>query len=175
MSTEPIGSLIITDGKGKVTTMQPTQNNMVLTVDNTISKKLKFELIENLINVSNLKIEYQKQVALPSSKLYSNNYEKLSAFSLLGTNTITLNKISLISYLNSNGISYDVRLYDITNNLVIAEVNLTNKVSQKIFINFTSRLLSPNDAIVEIQFRFNGTTQNKYIYTDEFILYYNLK
>lgn len=163
----PKGSLVITNGCGKVTTLQPEQNDMLLIVDDSADKKIKFERIEKL-----LKNQTVKSTTIVQKK-FDSNYEKAAAFTFPGKSSAIVKKISLLSYMHPSGNSYDVRLYDISNNKIICTKNFSNKSCQ---INVLDNLqnLPNNESIVEVQCKFNGNGNNKYIYIDEITLFYDL-
>lgn len=171
MLKEQSESLLIMDNKGKVTILHPDNIDMILSVDNSSEKKLKFKFksIDTLI-----KRHCSKSVFVITQKLSSNNFEKVASFIFPGTSTTIPIKITMISY-TPTGTSYDVRIYDINNNVIIVSNNYTNKSSQSNSIDLDTLSLPANDIIAEIHVRYNGSSSNKYVYIDEFILYYDLK
>lgn len=169
MLKEQSESLLIMDNKGKVTILHPDNSNMILTVDNSSEKKLKFKSIDTLI-----KRHCSKSVFVAIQKLSSNNFEKVASFIFPGTSTTIPIKITMLSY-TPTGTSYDVRIYDVNNNVIIMSNNYTNKSSQNYSIDLSTLSLPANDIIAELQVRYNGSSSNKYVYIDEFVLYYDLK
>ena len=159
----PAGSIIISKGNGKVTTLQPNEDNMVLVIDNTNNKKVKFEKIERL-----LKNQTFKSMNLTQKSYNSSNFEKVGSVILPGSNTTIIKKIVVLCYMNSSGQSYDIRFYDPINNKIIAFKNFTNTSSN---INDMGTLsnLPMTDTVVELQAKFNGNGSNKYIYIDEVV------
>jgi len=110
----PAGSIIISKGNGKVTTLQPNEDNMVLVIDNTNNKKVKFEKIERL-----LKNQTFKSMNLTQKSYNSSNFEKVGSVILPGSNTTIIKKIVVLCYMNSSGQSYDIRFYDPINNKLL--------------------------------------------------------
>lgn len=151
--------------------------NMVLIIENNNTntnkkKKVKLQRIEQL-----LKNQNSKSTSI-AQKEFNNVFEKTSSFTFPGKNTANINKITVISYMEAQGKSYDIRLYDVINNKIICTQNFDNTKNQ---INTFDNLENlPNDeTIVEVHCRFNSNNNGKnnntgYVYIDELSIIYDL-
>ena len=126
----------------------PLSTDEQITLNTLISSHLPIETIGN--NVSNITIQ-DNQIDLttyitvgtfyyPGSKLWSN-----------------ITNIKVISVMEDGGTSYDVKIYDVTNNNQIVLSNLNNTIEQNCDLGTLSNI-PVNEAIFEIQAKINGST-----------------
>lgn len=158
MSFPAKGSVIVADGTGKVTVITPTSDNQVLSLDSTDPKGAKF------INVNNL-VPKQAQKATASNNNYtsSNTYEVIITLTVPGESVNPVENIKLLSYKDNGITSYDIRIYDATNNQIISETNFSNNLLE---INTISNLsnLPSTESIIEIQTKKNGGNNSKNVH-----------
>lgn len=105
----------------------------------------------------------------------STTYEKMGSFKYGGSDQIgIINYIDVISHKDSSLTSYDIRIYDQTNNLVITErTGLTNTEEVVNDLGTISNIPTA-EAVLEIQAkRTGGSGKNKNVYIDQAIIYYN--
>lgn len=163
------GSIIVADGNGKVTAITPTDDNDILILDSTQPYGIKFG---NSPGTNSLKQIKNSLAGKDNFNLSS--YEAAIEMTLPGGNLLTITKIYVLSYMTSNINSYDVQIYDLTNDMIIASKNFTNTSTQKNDMGTLSNL-PLNESIVEIQVKINysGNNNNKYAYVKEVILEYD--
>ncbi len=88
------------------------------------------------------------------SEFKTDSYAKVSAIHLKGVKDSVLREVSFVSKMNDNITSYNIRVYDITNNNTIIETTLSNNVDEitKITDNNINNQ-SYDNAIIEIQIK----------------------
>ena len=99
----------------------------------------------------------------------SSSYSKVLVLSLKGIRDSVLREINLISNKKSDVTSYDIRIFDITNNKMIIEKTLLNNDNEEI-INISENDINnlPYDAaIIELQVKATSNKKNKYVYVSE--------
>ncbi len=101
-------------------------------------------------NVSNISIVNQD--------IESTTYVTISSFNFPGTDLWTnVTNIKIIGFMEEDGTSYDVKIYDITNGKVICSKNLTNEDEDICDLGTVSNLPTTS-SIFEVWCRTNGTT-----------------
>jgi len=145
----PKGSVIVTDGNGKVTALEPQQDNMVLVFNSSKPKGIDWA------NNSDFSQKIFKSSLEGTSQIKSKEYIVAINISI-SENINTISNISVLSYMDNKADSYDVRVYDITNDNIIAEKNFTN-TSMEINDLGTLSNLPTNDAIFEVQVKINAS------------------
>jgi len=115
-----------------------------------------------LLKITTKNISINKEVNLMS-------YYKIKSFFYSGKLVDDLKNIKIISNIQNDTNSYDVRIYDSQSHLVIVEKNLTNTVSELNDLGTLSNI--PDEStICEVQVKSNK--KNQVIYIDDIILYY---
>jgi len=155
------------NGKGGISSIYSDKKYNILIMEDDRSNKIRYIGLNNLI-----KQQLIKSISTVPKKYETGNYEKATSFILPGKITGVITKISFVSFMDKNGSDYTIRLYDIINNTVISEINLKNIINE---INKFDTLsnIPVNDTIVEIQCVFNGDSDNKFIYLDEMVIFYD--
>lgn len=94
------------------------------------------------------------------------------SISVVGENLRHIKTIKVLSYKQNNNIdSYDVRIYDATNDQIIAESNFNNLIPIVNDLGTLSNL--PNEeAVLEIQCKKNGGNNNQRVYALECTIIY---
>jgi len=104
----------------------------------------------------------------------TSSYTNTVLFKYDGSNNVgTINYIEIIAYMDSGITSYSARVYDKTNNQVIAEATgLTNTVEAINDLGTISNV--PTDqAIFELQMKRVGGSGNKNVYIESISIYHN--
>lgn len=161
------GSVIVADGNGKVTIIEPPQNNNeVFVFDATEPRGGKFINIKNL-----LPNNYFKSSATSENSTNTSTYITIMSLTVLGESVNQIKNIKVLSYLTGSTVSYDVRIFDSTNSLTIAEKNFSNSTST---INDMGTLLNLplGEAILEVQVKKNGGNNNSYAFLLEATIEY---
>lgn len=155
------GSIIVHDGT-RVIAVAPGTDGDSLEFDSTTASGLKTK-------------KNQKIAKLPVTKNSSTSnttYTTIYKFQFPGTNDSTITSIKFISYMDNTVTSYDIRLYDFTNDTVLGSGNYTNEVSAINTISSISNLPT-SEAVFEIQFKRNGGSGNKNVFVDDVTIFYN--
>ncbi len=85
-------------------------------------------------------------------------YTTVTSFNFPGTNVMTdISHMKIISMMEEGGTSYDVKVYDVTNNKQLAVANFNN-TDESICDMGTLSNLPTGEAIVEIMAKVNGNT-----------------
>lgn len=156
MTTPIKGAIIVSDGLGKVTYIDPPINdNEVFVFDSTEQKGGKFINIKNILPNS-----FMKSTATDQSSTNTTSYSVIMSLTVPGELMNNIQNIKVLSKKDGSVTSYDVRIYDVTNNLVIAENNFTNS-NYSINNIGTLNNLPTNEAVLEIQAKRNGGNGNK--------------
>ncbi len=103
-----------------------------------------------------------------STKL--NEYELICSFILNEKVNFNINSISFTSRLSGSIMSYDIRLYDSTNNNILASGNYTNSDLQLNSINSLSNVPT-SQAVLEIHAKKNGGESDDKVFINELTLY----
>lgn len=165
--SQPIkGSVIIADGTGKVTYLEPTANNQVLTLDSTQPKGIKFINIANITGPT-----FFKTTAIDKSYTQSDQYEVIMSLTIPGENTNAIQSINVLSYKTSNITSYDIKIYDATNNNTIAESNFSNNNLTNNNMGTLTNLPS-TESIIEVQAKKNGGNSQQKVFIKECTINY---
>lgn len=154
----PKGSIIVADGNGKVTSIQPTSNGQVLSLDSTEPSGAKF---------ISLPIQRLKANAVSTNSTNLTTYTKIIELSVPGENVSNLTNINVISYKSGSVTSYDVRAIDANTSLVIAESNFSNNVPAINNLGPLSNLPSGPSIIEILAKRNGGGGNNKNVYISE--------
>lgn len=94
-------------------------------------------------------------LSIPENIVESTTYVSLTSF--LYTAGLVINNMCIISLMAPGGTSYDVRIYDSTNNNTIASANFNNTSETNQSLGTISNLPIV-DSIFEIQAKVNGST-----------------
>lgn len=162
MTTPLKGAIIVADGTGKVTYIDPTSDNDVFVFDSAQQKGGKFINIKNILPNSMLKV-----TATDISTSDSTVYNVIMNLTVPGETTDQIQGIKILSKMDNSLTSYDVRVYDTINGLTIAEKNFTNT---GFAINDMGTLsnLPASESIFEVQVRRNGGSgSSKSVYLKE--------
>lgn len=166
MSFPVKGSVIVADGNGKVSVVSPTSDSEVLMLDSANAKGARFVNIANLIPKQSQKISVTNQKSVSST-----SYLKLVTTTVPGESTKPITDIKVFSYKTGNASSYSVRVFDATNNLVVAETTFSNSNGLLQSLGSLSNLPS-SEATFEIQLRKdNGNSQSEAIVEEVEIVY----
>jgi hypothetical protein len=103
------------------------------------------------------------------NKIKAKTFKKILSFIFQGSNTIELTHIKMISYLDT-GTSYDVKIYDSTNNNTIVTINSTNATENIIDMGTISNLPAEQSKF-ELHVRVSGTKKPT-AYVDSIFLFY---
>lgn len=161
----PKGSILVSDGSGNVSFVQPGADGETLVFDSTQASGMRFN--------NNVKNGFLKFPITEKSTFNTKSYETALTFSFPGSDTGTVSQINIVSDMTGNANSYSVRLYDITNDEIIAETTFTNKTTQ---INqLTPILYLPStESIVELQLKLDsGNSSNRIVFIRELNIKYN--
>lgn len=104
---------------------------------------------------------------LTEYRVKSDSYKKIGSFIYAGSVYSGINAIRVLSYCQGMD-DYDIRVFDVSNNNVIAEGNFTNTTIQ---INDMGEIdnIPSTDAIFEVQVK--GDRGNRWIYIDSMTLF----
>ena len=91
--------------------------------------------------------------------------------SVKGENIYQISSIDAVSYKTGNSSSYDIRVYDATNSLVIADANFANSSSTVNSLGTLSNLPT-GPAIFEIQAKKNGGNGKSHTFVEEITIEY---
>lgn len=95
------------------------------------------------------------------------SYARLASFTFPGSDNVDLSFIKVISYMDTSITSYDLRIYDATNNAIISEANFNNIIEQVNDMGILSNL-PVSEAIWEVLSKRNGGSgNNKNVYVKE--------
>ena len=169
MSTPVKGSVIIADGNGRVTIIEPTSDNQVLCLESANPKGAIFKNISSIIPP-----QYFKISASDSKYTRSTNWDTILSVTVNGESVNHIQEIKILSFKDSSVDSYDIRVYDSTNNNVIASANFTNNDVGIMDMGSLSNLPT-SSAIFEFQAKRNGGNGNsKNVYLLEVTLKYEI-
>lgn len=157
------GTIIVADGNGKVVGITPGADDDTLVFDSTAQYGIK------KVSGQQKKIIKLNQAKTTSTKNAS--YTAMYSFTYTGSEISTIDKVTLLSYMDSGITSYDVRIFDVTHSLVIATIN-NNNTSQSIKTISTFNNLPTTDSIFEVQARRVGGSSNKSVYVDDITIIY---
>lgn len=160
----PKGSILIADGQGNVSFVQPGNDGETLIFDSSNNSGMKFDK-----TVAN---GFLKFPITAKSTFNTKNYETALTFAFPGSDTGSVEKIQIISDMSNNATSYSVRLYDLTHDEIIAENTFNNKTPQ--INDLTPILYLPEtESIVELQLKLDsGSTFNRTIFVRELNIKY---
>lgn len=96
-------------------------------------------------------------VSMATYRVSRSTYSTINTFIFPGTNQINVTNMKILSVMQEAGMSYDVRILDITNNKTIASLNLSNTEEVITDVKPISNLPTKG-AIFEIQAKINGPT-----------------
>lgn len=136
------GTLLIHDGV-KIIPLEPSgENGMALTVDPTTPSKLKWAPTGKSFKLN----------LPPNNSIRTDEYVTVTEFSLSRDEYTALDCIKIVSYMHKYLESYDIRIYDSTNNNILAEETYTN-TKREIHTISTFENIPSGDVILEIQCR----------------------
>lgn len=113
-------------------------------------------------------------VIVPRNNRYNfTQLSRVATFEYLGTSKMNpISFMSLLAYADTSVLSYDIRVYDLTNANEMFIGNFNNTTEQSIIVgNFYNM---PNDrATIEIEIRIyvNGSSNNKFAYIDHIAVF----
>jgi hypothetical protein len=110
-----------------------------------------------------------------TTKTNSTNYQRLGGpFKYNGSIEMgQINQVEVISKMDTGMTSYSVRLYDATNETVIAETTGRTNLREEIVNLGTISNVPEDEAIFEIHIKRVGGTTSAYAYIEDVIIYYN--
>jgi hypothetical protein len=157
MSTPPVkGSVVVADGNGRVKVISPTSDGELLMLDSADANGARFQDLASL-----LPKQTQKAAVTSQTSVSSNAYVKMVSLTIPGENSQAVSDIKVLAYKGGNATSYNVRVYDVTNDAVIAEAAFTN-ASQIVQSMGTLSNLPAAEAVIEVQVRKNdGNNQSE--------------
>lgn len=155
------GSVIVSDGAGKVIVVSPTADGQVLVLDSALPAGAKFVDIKGILPVQRLKAS---PVAINSTN--SSTYTKITEISVPGQTTNPVAAIRVISYMSNGATSYDVQALNSATGLVVASGTFTNTTPQVNNLGALSNLPT-GEAIIEFSIRKTGGNTSKYAYLTE--------
>lgn len=163
MSNPIKGTIIVTDGSGKITGITPGNDNDTIVFDSTTQYGIK------IIPGQQKKLLKLNQAKNTSTK--NTSYTTMYSFTYTGSEIDSINKITLLSYMDSGITSYDIRLFDVTHSAVIASANYAN-TNQAIKTITAFSNLPTTDSICEIQAKKNGGSNGSTIHVDDITIIY---
>jgi len=108
-----------------------------------------------------------------NEKIKEKSYRKIGTFKYDGSNQIGLiDYIEVISYKDSKIDSYDIRVIDRNNDVILASANFTNDISEICDLGTISNIPTEK-TILEIHGRQNGGKKKSYLYIENITVYYN--
>lgn len=166
MSLFTVGSIVVCDGNGKVTAVEPTDNNQIPVFDNTAEKGIKWKT--NTVDSERIfKTSFMSNESIKTST----DYEVLSYVSIPASVT-TINKICILSNMHKDANNYSVRVYDVTNDNIIGEATFTNSDLEIKDIGTLSNIPT-SGAIFEIHVKVDADKSSKRkAYIKEVIIHY---
>ena len=169
MSSIPTkGSVIVADGNGRVTTVEPSADNEVFCLDSTDAKGAKFVKLNQILPTQSFKV-----TATGVNSTTATAYENIMELTIPGESIANITAIKILGKMTSGADSYSVRVYDSTNSNIIAEKTGLTNTSNSITDLGTLANLPDDEAIFEIQAkRIGGNTQKK-IFIHEATISYN--
>lgn len=84
-----------------------------------------------------------------------------------------IDEVEVISNMDANATSYSVRLYDATNETIIAETTGQTNLTEEIVNLGTISNVPEDGAILEIHAKRISSTNSAYVYVDDVMIYYN--
>jgi hypothetical protein len=84
-----------------------------------------------------------------------------------------INQVEVISKMDTGATSYSVRLYDATNETIIAETTGKTNLTESIVDLGTISNVPEDEAILEIHIKLVGGTTSTYAYIEDVVIYYN--
>ena len=113
----------------------------------------------------------RKHDLIPKKSFIKNTtYERIVVFEYPGSNYGSpIINVTCISYMDSNCTSYDIKILDKTNNLVIVENNFTNTTEVKNTLTPISNIPT-DEAIIEIYVRKVGGVKKDKIHVQSLLL-----
>jgi hypothetical protein len=160
------GTIIVADGNGKVVGITPGNNDEVLVYDSSAQYGVKKVSNGNGLDKKIFKLNQAKFTSTKNA-----SYTAMYAFTYTGSEINTIDKLTLLSYMDAGITSYDVRLFDVTHSTVITSANYSNTTQAIKTISSVSNLPT-TDSIFEVQARKNGGSANSLIYIDDITIIY---
>jgi hypothetical protein len=171
----PRGSIIMTDGNGKVTAVPISSDpvNTTLIFDPNDPYVLKWCPSSFFLTPTK---QFLTINLSDTNKYNSPSYVPVVTFTMLGTSSVQINHIAVISSMDSALTSYDVRIYDTTNDQIIIEKNFDNTKTQMNVLESLSNL-PKEDSVCEVQIRVNSkflgnALKTKFAYNNELKIEY---
>ncbi len=97
-------------------------------------------------------------IAIEENDVSNINYQVLRSFEFAGESFSDVTHFKVVAQMGAGGTSYDIRIYDITNNYEICKNNFTNETMSVCDLGSLSNIPS-GSAIFEIQCRVVGVTE----------------
>lgn len=165
MSNPSKGTLIVHNGSGKVVGVEPGNDNEILVYDSTQPLGVKKTSNPGLAK------KYVRANKARNQNAPNNTYTTLYAFIYPGADVGTLEKISVISYMDAGPTSYDIQIYDVTHSNAIATQNFSNTTPAINTITSFSNI--PNsDSIIEVRAKKNGVSVLTNVYVEDLNVVY---
>ena len=163
----PKGSLVICDGNGNTSYVSPGTDNQAIIADSTQPNGVRFG------NVGSVSAGFVRFAITSKSVFRTSNFETALTFTFPGADKGAVSKITVISDMSNNSTSYDIRIYDITNDLIIASNTYTNTTPNVNELTPISNLPG-TDVIAELQIRLNSSNnKNRTVFIKELSILYS--
>lgn len=107
---------------------------------------------------------------VPKSEIKSTSYAEIISFEFPGKTKMDISTIKFVGYMKKNGSTYDVRLLDITHNVVLGEGSFTNESKSIQDLGTISNIPVDSGCVFELQAKVNG---NSRCYIQNVVIYYN--
>ena len=159
------GTITVANGTGGTSVLTPGADNQVMVADSG-SVGAKYVNLGGIMPTQSI-----KATAPTRSSTNNNSYEVIMVISVKGENISQISSIDAVSYKTGSSSSYDIRVYDATNSLVIAEANFANSNSTVVSLGTLSNLPT-GSAIFEIQAKKNGGNNQSYTFVEEITIEY---
>ena len=139
-------------------------DNVSISFTNTLTSHQQNILNSLITNYNNAPINYSVipsriNVEKTSSILY---YSRITSLYIQGEYHQSIQSIKIIAYMQNGNTSYDVKIYDVNNNKVIAEKNFTNTTEDILDMGSLSNL-PYKETIFEVQVKSNKNRKDVYI------------
>jgi hypothetical protein len=121
--------------------------------------------IEKSIEVLRIPISYNIRSATTTQ------YQRVTKFQYNPKIHNVFRSAKAIAYKDGNMTSFDVQMFDATNQLEICSVNLTNTVEETVSSLGPISNIPTSESIFEINIKRNGGNNSSTIYIDELVLY----
>lgn len=116
--------------------------------------------------MSNLEIYKENSIPLIKVNTNSETYDRFACTVFQGSKKTTLKKIKIISKGHTNITSYSIKIHDVTNNIMISELTLTNTLEEiNEFVTLSN--IPVDEAILEfyVKITTSGPIEDVYLFS----------